>query len=177
MYSSFIKLSLWIIPIFLVVVIIHGYVNGVKIFTTFVEGGKEGVKIAIKLIPYIVGIFVAIGVFRESGALEILTELLRPVLKIFKIPGEVLPLFIVRPLSGPASLGITADLIERFGPDSFIARLAATIGGSTDTTFYILAIYFASVGIKKTRYALPVGLIADIVGFLAAVYICRHFFL
>lgn len=177
MYDGFIRLSLWIIPLFLIVVIIHGYYKGVKIFATFIEGGKEGVQIAIKLVPYIVGIFVAIGVFQESGALDILTKFLEPVLKTFNIPGEVLPLFIIRPLSGPASLGITADLIERFGPDSFVARLAATMGGSTDTTFYVLAIYFASVGIKKTRYTLPVGLMADFVGFLAAVYICNVIFL
>lgn len=163
-------------PLFLLFVFLHAYIKGIDIFDAFVEGAKESFQLVLRLMPYIVGIYVAIGIFRSSGALDLLANLLRPLLSLAKIPQEILPLFIVRPLSGPAALGITADLINTYGADSFIGRLASTVDGSTDTTIYILAIYFASVGIKKIRYALPVGLLADAMGFFASVYICYYFF-
>ncbi|MFA5537490.1 MAG: nucleoside recognition domain-containing protein [Bacillota bacterium] len=168
--------STWLMPIFLLIVFAHAFIKKIDIFAAFVEGAKDSFSLILRLMPYIVGIYVAIGIFRSSGALELLAKLLQPILSLAKIPQEVLPLFIVRPLSGPAALGVTADLINTYGADSFIGRLAATIDGSTDTTIYILAIYFASVGIKKARYSLPVGLLADIMGFFAAVYICYRFF-
>lgn len=163
-------------PAFLFLVFFHGFVKKVDVFEAFVEGAQDAFQLVIRLMPYVVGIYVAIGIFRTSGALELLAAGLAPLLTWAGIPEEVLPLFIVRPLSGPAALGMTAELINQYGPDSFVGRLAATIDGSTDTTIYILAIYFASVGIKKARYALPVGLIADGIGFFASIYICYLIF-
>lgn len=173
MLDLIIKISYYILPAFLLIVFIHAYYKGVKIFDVFIAGASEGFNLAIRLIPYIVGIFVSIGIFRASGALDLLIKVLEPTLKSLGIPGEILPIFIIRPLSGPAALGLTANLINKYGPDSFIGRLASTIDGSTDTTLYILTVYFASVGVKKARYSLPVGLMADSVGFIMAVYICN----
>lgn len=176
LYRLITGFSIWLMPIFLLIVFLHAYLKGIDVFDAFIEGAKESFQLVLRLMPYIVAIYVAIGIFRSSGALDLLARLLGPVLTLFKIPQEILPLFIVRPLSGPAALGITADLINTHGADSFIGRLAATIDGSTDTTIYILAIYFASIGIKKIRYALPVGLLADAAGFFASIYICYRFF-
>lgn len=163
-------------PLFLFTIFVYAYLKKVNVFETFVEGAEEAFHLVMRLMPFVVGIYVAIGIFRSSGALDLLASLLRPVISFLGIPQEVLPLLIVRPLSGPAALGITADLITRHGPDSFIGRLAATIDSCTDTTIYILAVYFASVGIKKARYSLPVGLLADLMGFFASVYICHRVF-
>ncbi|MDW7673558.1 MAG: nucleoside recognition domain-containing protein [Bacillota bacterium] len=171
MYDLIMKISAWIVPLFLLIVFIYASYKRIKVFDTFVEGGKEGFALAIRLIPYMVGIFVAIGIFRASGALDLVIKFLMPILLLIGVPAEILPVLIVRPLSGPASLGLTIEMINQYGPDSFIGRLAATIDGTTDTTLYILAIYFASVGVRKARYSLPVGLMADIVGFITAIYI------
>lgn len=170
------SVSAWILPVFLLVVFVHAFYKKIDIYDTFVEGGKEGFRLAVRLIPYIVGIYVAIGIFRASGAMDLLALILKPVLSLLHIPAEILPLFIVRPLSGPAAIGLTIDLIDKFGPDSIIGRMASTIDGSTDTTLYILAIYFAAVGVKKAGYSLPVGLMADAVGFAAAIFICTIVF-
>lgn len=167
----------WFIPMFLLLVFLHGIYKKVPLYDTFVEGAREGFSLAIKLLPYVVGIYVAVGIFRGSGAMEVVLSPIKPLLTFLGVPGEIIPLMIVRPLSGPAALGLVADLIDKFGPDSFIGRLASTLDGSSDTTLYILAVYFASVGIKKPRYSLAVGLIADLFGFIAAVLICRTVFL
>lgn len=166
----------WFIPLFILLVFLHGVYKKVPLYDTFVEGAREGLHMTIKLLPYVVGIYVAVGLFRNSGAMDILLAPVKPVLLLLGVPAEVIPLMVVRPLSGPAALGITSDLIEQFGPDSFIGRLASTIDGSCDTTLYILAVYFASVGIKNVRYSLPVGLLADLAGFMASVIICRIVF-
>ena len=137
----------------------------------FVEGGKEGIKIAITIIPFLVGMFVAISIFRASGALEFLMNLIRPLMTAIGVPAEIVPLAIIRPLSGTAALGMTSDLIATYGPDSFIGRLAAVLQGSTDTTFYILTVYFGAVGIRKMGDALKVGLLADLVGIILAIVI------
>lgn len=176
MYDEFTRVSAWVIPLFLLLVFLHALYKKVPVYDVFVEGAKEGFWLAVKLIPYIVGIYVAVGMFRQSGAMDVAIALLKPVLSLTGVPGEVVPLMIVRPLSGPAALGMTVEILDKFGPDSFIGRLATTIDGSTDTTLYIMAVYFASVGVKKARYALPVGLLADLAGFSAAVFICYRVF-
>ena len=152
------------------------FFRGVNVYEAFVEGAEEGFTTAVRIIPYLVAMLVAIGVFRSSGALEIMVDLVRPVTNCLGIPGEVLPLAVMRPLSGGGALGITADLIKSFGPDSFTGRLASTMQGSTDTTFYVATVYFGSVGIMKYRHSIAVGLIADITGFLASVFICGLLF-
>lgn len=168
--------SNWAIPLFVFVILAHAFYKGVNVFEAFVEGAKEGYSVAVKLIPYMVGLFAAINVFRDSGAMQLLTTLLGPLLRFFRVPPEVIPLMIVRPLSGVAAMALAVDIFEKFGPDSFVGRLAATLEGSTDTTLYIIAVYFASVGVKKARYSIAVGLISDIIGFVAAVYITLQVF-
>jgi spore maturation protein B len=166
-----------IIPLMIFVVFVSAHIKKVDIFDTFVEGAKDGFMMAIKLIPYLVGIYVAVGIFRESGAIDILVDLFSPILSVIKAPTEVLFLSIVRSLSGPAALGMLLEIFDKYGPDSFIGRLGSTLIGSTDTTFYIIAVYFGSVGIRNPRYSIPVGLFADFASFAASVYIVRKLFL
>ena len=159
------------IPILICVILLYGTFKKIPTYETFVEGGKEGIEISFSIIPFLVGMLVAISVFRASGALDFLVELLRPVLTAIHVPPEILPLAIIRPISGTAALGMTSDLILSHGPDSFIGRLASTIQGSTDTTFYVLTVYFGAVGIKKMGDAVKVGLLADLVGLIAAIVV------
>ncbi|MGI6225259.1 MAG: spore maturation protein [Peptococcales bacterium] len=175
--ESFIGLiSKWTIPFLVFSIPVIAYIRGVKVYEEFIKGAEEGFKIAIKLIPYLVAMLVAIGLFRNSGAMGIMVKGINPIIEFFGIPGEVLPLAIMRPLSGGGALGIATELINTFGPDSLIGRLASTMQGSSDTTFFVLSVYFGSVGISKYRHALWVGLIADITSFLAAVFIVNKLF-
>ncbi len=169
-------LSVWVVPLMVCGIPLYGYVRGVPVYETFVEGGREGLQIAARILPYMIGIFVAMGVFNASGAMEVLRWLLSPALGLIGLPAEVLPLAIVRPLSGSSALGITASILRDRGPDSFVGRLASTMQGSTDTTFYVLSVYFGSVGVTRSRYALATGLCGDVVGVLASLVICRLFF-
>jgi spore maturation protein B len=164
-------ISAWIIPCFLLIVLFTASWKKLPSYELFVEGGKEGVKMAFSLLPFLVGMIVAITILRSSGALDALIGLLTPVLLFFGVPPEILPLALIRPISGTAALGMTTELIATYGPDSFIGRLASTMQGSTDTTLYILTIYFGAVGIKKMRYALKVGLLADLVGIIVSIII------
>ncbi|MFE8702623.1 spore maturation protein [Cytobacillus sp. FJAT-54145] len=163
--------SLWMIPVLIGFILLYGTVKQVPTYESFVEGGKEGIKIAISIIPFLVGMLVAISVFRASGALEFLMNFIRPGLEAIGVPAEIAPLAIIRPISGTAALGMTSDLMATYGPDSFIGRLASTLQGSTDTTFYVLTVYFGAVGIKKMGDALKVGLLADLVGIIAAIVV------
>ena len=164
-------ISLWFIPIFIGFVLLYGTYKKVPTYEVFVEGGKEGIKIAITIIPFLVGMLVAISIFRASGALEFFMNLIRPLMTAIGVPTEIVPLAIIRPLSGTAALGMTSDLIATYGPDSSIGRLAAVLQGSTDTTFYILTVYFGAVGIRKMGDALKVGLLADLAGIILAIVI------
>jgi spore maturation protein B len=169
-------ISLWMIPILIGFILLHGTWKKVPTYETFVEGGKEGIKIAISIIPFLVGMLVAISIFRASGALEFFVGLLRPVLERIGVPPEIVPLAILRPISGNAALGVTSDLIATYGPDSFIGRLASVMQGSTDTTIYILTVYFGAVGIKKMGDALKIGLMADLIGYIASIIVVTIFF-
>ncbi|WP_419881247.1 spore maturation protein [Peribacillus sp. B-H-3] len=169
-------ISIWMIPILIGGILLYGTFKKVPTYETFVEGGKEGIQISFSIIPFLVGMLVAISVFRASGALDYVVGFLKPVLSIIHVPAEIVPLAIIRPLSGTAALGMTSDLISVYGPDSFIGRLAATIQGSTDTTFYVLTVYFGAVGIKKMGDAVKVGLLADLVGIAAAIAVVSWVF-
>ena len=172
------QISRYIIPFLLVGIPFYGLIiKKVKVYESFVDGAKEGFEISLKIIPYLVAILVAIGMFRASGAMEQLIYFLTPILNLIGFPPENLPLAIMRPLSGSGSLGLFTDLVNQYGVDSIYTKIGATMFGSTETTFYVLAVYFGSVGIRKSRYALAAGLIADIVGILSAVYICKILFL
>src|SRR3954452_2952316 len=164
-------ISLWFIPILIGFILMYGTYKKVPTYESFVEGGKEGIKIAVSIIPFLVGMLVAISVFRASGALDALMNWIRPFMKTMGIPAEIVPLLIIRLISGTAALGMTSDLIAVYGPDSFIGRLASVLQGSTDTTFYVLTVYFGAVGIKKMGDALKVGLLADVVGIIAAIIV------
>jgi len=163
--------STWIIPCFILLVLVVATWKRIPTYELFVEGGKEGVKMAFSLLPFLVGMIVAIAILRSSGALEAFIDLISPVLVFVGIPPDIIPLAIVRPISGTAALGMTTELVDNNGPDSFIGRLASTMQGSTDTTLYIITIYFGAVGIKKMGYALKVGLLADLIGILASIII------
>ncbi|MCL2678385.1 MAG: spore maturation protein [Clostridiales bacterium] len=169
-------ISRYVILVLLLVIPLYAFIKKVPVFEVFVQGAAEGLGTAIRILPFLLGMLVAISVLRASGAFDFLLACLQPITALLGIPAEVLPLALMRPLSGGGALGITADLIKTHGPDSFIGRLASIMQGSTDTTFYILAVYFGSVNIVKYRYALFVGLAADGVSFLAAFLFCRWFF-
>lgn len=161
------------IPLVIVVFLAWGWVKRVKVYEQFVEGAKDGFTTAIRIIPYLVAMLVAIGIFRASGAMDVLVGILAPLTKLIGMPPETLPMAIMRPLSGSASLGIMTELMKVHGPDSLIGVLASTMYGSSETTFYVLAVYFGAVGVKNTRHAVPTGLIADAVGMLAAVWVVK----
>lgn len=155
---------------------LYAWIKKVPVYESFVEGAKDGFSTAINIMPHLVGMMVAISVFRASGALDFFVGWLTPLLSKISVPSEVLPLGILRPLTGTGSLAFTTDLIKTYGPDSMIGRIASTIQGSTDTTLYVLTVYFGAVGIRNGRYALKVGLFSDIVGFIAAIAVCLLIF-
>ena len=169
------QISLLTVPLIFFVIVGYAMVRRVKVYESFIAGGKEGFNIFIQILPYLVAIFVAIGMFRVSGALDYISELLAPLTLKIGMPPEVLPVALMRPLSGSGSLGLAAEVIQA-QPDSFAARVASTIFGSTDTTFYVIALYFGSVGVRKIRHAMVAGLLADAAGILTAVWICRVVF-
>ncbi|HVR42604.1 MAG TPA: nucleoside recognition domain-containing protein [Thermoanaerobaculia bacterium] len=148
----------------------------VKVYEVFVEGAKEGFDVAVRIIPFLVAILVAIGMFRGSGAMEMLTDALRPVLSLIAFPPELFPLAVLRSLTGSGSLAFVTDAIHTYGPDSLLARTAGTMYGSTETTFYVLAVYFGAVSVRRTRHAVAVGLIADGAAVILAVVVCRWMF-
>ncbi|GGK15364.1 spore maturation protein B [Caldalkalibacillus thermarum] len=171
MYTVITAISVWAIPALICFILIYGIIKGLPVYETFVEGAKEGFGTAINIIPHLVGMMVAVSIFRASGALDYLLLFISPVLSLLYIPAEVVPLAIIRPISGAGALAITSDLIAQYGPDSFIGRLASTMQGSTDTTLYVLTVYFGAIGVRKIGYALKVGLLADLAGALAAILI------
>lgn len=168
--------SLLAIPFLLSVIPLVAALRRVKVYEEFIEGAKEGFHTAVRIMPYLVAILVAIGMFRAAGGIEMLTRLLAPVLDVIRFPTELVPMAFMRPLSGSGSLGVLTDIARVHGADSLLARTAATIFGSTETTFYVLAVYFGSVNVRRTRHALAAGLTADVVGIGAAVIICRVMF-
>lgn len=176
MLHSLSAVSSWLIPIMICLILLYGTFKRIPTYEAFVEGGKEGISIAFSIIPYLVGMLVAITVFRASGALDFFVGLMKPALSLLHIPSEIVPLSLIRPISGNAALGITSDLIAAHGPDSFIGRLAAVIQGSTDTTFYVLTVYFGAVGIRKMGDAMKVGLLADLIGIIASIVIVAFIF-
>ena len=168
--------SLWILPIILLIVLTVALVKKIPVYEQFTEGAKDGFKISIKIIPYLVAIIVGISMFRASGAIDIIAKIMAPLLSKFHIPSDILPLMIVRSLSGSGALGIFSDIANNAGPDAYSTKLAAVMLGSSETTFYVLAVYFGAVGISKIRYALIIGLLADFIGIVAAVLVCSLMF-
>jgi spore maturation protein B len=169
-------LAVIIIPLILFLFLIMAQFKQVKVYEKFVEGAKEGFQVGVRIIPYLVAMLVAIAMFRASGAMDILTWLMRPVTDLIGMPAEVLPMALMRPLSGSGSIGVMTELMKTYGPDSLIGFIASTMYGSSETTFYVIAVYFGAINVQKTRYALPAGLTADAIGLIMATFICRAFF-
>lgn len=170
------QLSDGIFLVFIIGIPLYAAVKKINVFDAFIHGAKEGFNTCVGLIPYLIAMMVAIGMLKASGFFDVLQERLAPILNKIGMPSELLPLALIRPFSGSAATGLMADIIHQQGGDSFLARTAATIMGSTETTFYVIAVYFGSVGIKRTRHAIPAGLLADLAGIIAAVCIGRYLF-
>jgi spore maturation protein B len=171
------KFSLYILPLMILIILTMGIAKKIPIYEEFVEGAKDGFKVSISIIPYLVAIIVGIGMFKASGAIELISSAIGGILTKLSVPVETLPIMITRSLSGSATLGLFSDIAKNYGPDSYITKLSAVMVGSSETTFYVLAVYFGSIGIKKFRYALLTGIIADITGIVLAIWVSRLFFL
>ncbi len=166
-------ISLWALPTIILLILTLGLIRKVPLYEVFTDGAKEGFKVSVNIIPYLVAIIVAISMLRASGIIEGIGNLFAPLLSHFKITADVIPVMLVRPLSGSAALGVFSDIANSAGADTYSTKLAAIMVGSSETTFYVLAVYFGAVGISKLRYALLVGLLADFVGILAAIAVCN----
>ena len=168
-------ISVWTIPLFLLIPL-YGAIRGVKVYEVFVEGAKDGFPTAVRIMPFLVAMLVSIGVFRASGAMGMLVNGLRPMADFFGFPAEILPMAFMRSLSGGGSQAMMQDLMNTYGADSLIGNIASVIMGSSETTLYVLAVYFGSISIRNSRHALAVGLLADFVAIVASVYVCKIFF-
>lgn len=169
-------ISAIVVPIFIAGIVIYGLIKKVAVYESFIEGAKQGLETVIRILPYVVGFVFAIRIFSASGCFDFIAVVLSPVLKPIGIPAEILPLALMRPFSGSASIGILTGILNRYGPDSFVGRTASTLMGSSETLFYTTALYFGSVGIKKTRYTITASLIAEAFGLVASVLLCRLVF-
>ena len=169
-------ISSLIIPIMILIVLIYGIVKKVDIYDVFVSGAKEGLEIGLSLFPCLLGMILGVNILVKSDLLNLILKIFAPLFSFLKLPMEILPLAILRPISGSASLSILTNLFETFGPDSFIGRIASTMQGSTDTTIYVLTLYFGSIGIKKIRYALKAGLFADLIGIIVSIIVVSLMF-
>ena len=168
--------SFWMLPALVAGLVLYGWVRRVRVYDSVVEGAKQGFDVALRIIPFLVAILVAIGMFRAAGGIDALVTVLGPITGLVGMPAEVLPVAVLRPLSGSGSLGVAAEIIQTYGPDSLIGYLASTVYGSTETTFYTLAVYFGAIGIRNTRHTLPACLMADVAGILAATFIVNLLF-
>lgn len=166
-------ISTSIIPLIIFVIILFGIIEKKNVFDLFLDGAKEGLEITIRIFPTLIGIFLAVGMLRSSGIIWIISKYLKPILNIINFPTEVLPLALLRPISGSAAIGVATDIMEKYGVDSLIGNTASVILGSTETTFYTIAIYTSHVKIKNSRGVLGAALLADAAGILAAVIFCR----
>lgn len=160
-------------PIIILIVVVYGVIQKNKIFDDFLEGAKEGLEIVLSIFPTLVGLFVAIGALKSSGVLDIIINFLLPILNVINFPAEIMPLALLRPISGSSSIAIATSVMKTYGVDSNLGMIASTIMGSTETTLYTIAIYTSSLKIKKTRFVLFAALIADIVGIATSVVVCR----
>jgi spore maturation protein B len=162
-------ISMLAIPGLVLVIVVYGAIKKVKIYEAFIEGAKEGFNVGVRIIPYLVAMLVAIGIFRAGGAMEILSSLIAPLTKLIGMPPEALPMALIRPLSGSGALGVMSEIIKAHGPDSLIGKMVSVMMGSSETTFYVLAVYFGSVGVTRVRQAVLAGIVVDIVAVIVSV--------
>ncbi|HZK57606.1 MAG TPA: nucleoside recognition domain-containing protein [Clostridia bacterium] len=170
-------ISIMAIPLMMTVILLHGWIKGVNIYDSFVEGAAEGFKTSIKIMPYLIAIFIAVGLMRKSGFIDYLIDLSGPLMSFVGVPPEVLPLVIMRPISGSGSLAILRDILHTYGPDSFVGRLGSTMMGSAETIFYTMAVYFGSVGVKRGKHTLSAALVSHLASIIAALVVCTYLFL
>lgn len=161
------------IPVVIMLIIIYGLKEKIKVFDTFLEGAKEGMEIVIKMLPTLIGIFLAVGALRNSGIIDLIITIISPVINLLEIPSQIMPLALLRPISGSASMAVAVDIMQKYGVDTLTGLITSTIMGSTETTFYTIAIYTSCVGIKRARGILIAALAADIAGMIASIVICR----
>jgi len=166
----------WLLPLFMVAIVLFGFSHRVKVYESFIQGAREGFQIAVMIIPFMVAILVAVGMFRASGALEALTAAVAPITSLIGFPADALPMALVRPLSGSGAMAVMTEVMTVNGPDSFVGYLVSVMNGSTETTFYVMALYFGSVRVRAARHTMVACLCADAVGALAALFWCRIFF-
>lgn len=160
-------------PLIIIIIVLYGVIERKKVFDIFLEGAKEGIGVVFNIFPTLVGLFVAIGALRSSGIIDMIINFLTPILNLVNFPTEILPLALIRPISGSGSIAVATDIMNKFGVDTNIGLIASVIMGSTETTIYTIAVYTSSVGIKKTRFVLWAALIADFVGIITSVAVCR----
>lgn len=170
-------LSISILPALILIILSIAILKKVPVYEEFIEGAKDGFTVSISIIPYLVALIVAISMFRASGLIDLLANIFSNFLSFMSIPIDVVPIMLTRSLSGSATLGLLADIGAKNGPDSYVTQLAAIMVGSSETTFYVLSVYFGSIGIKKFRYAVITGVLADIIGIFLAILVARLFFL
>jgi len=169
-------MSDWLLPLLMLAIVTFGFGRGTRVYESFVTGAKEGFSIAISIIPFLVAILVAIGMFRASGGMEAMVTVLAPVTGLFGMPAETLPMALIRPLSGSGALAVMTEAMRTHGPDSLIGYMVSVMSGSTETTFYVLAVYYGSVQVRATRHTVPACVAADVTGILMAVLVTHLFF-
>ena len=164
-------ISVIAIPALVLIIVGYGAIKKVKIYSAFVEGAKEGFDVAVRIIPFLVGMLVAIGIFRASGAMDFLFMILSPITNLIGMPSEALPMALIRPLSGSGALGVMSETFKAHGADSLLGRMVSVMMGSGESTFYVLAVYFGSVSVTRTRQAVPAGIVADVVAIFMSVWL------
>lgn len=178
MFKSLIySISAWIIPSIILITLVFSVVKKIPVYETFIDGAKDGLKVTVGIIPYLIAIITAVSMLRASGAIDLAARAFSGCLDYFKIPVDVVPIMFIRSLSGSAVLGLFSEIANNFGPDAYATKLAAIMVGSSETTFYVLSVYFGAVGVKKFRHSLCAGVFADIIGIIAAVLVARWLFL
>lgn len=165
-----------IISIIILLIVIYGYIKGVKVYECFVEGAKDGLTICLRIFPYLLAMIMAVTVFREARAMDYFTAIVKPIASLIGLPAEVVPLALIKPLSGSGALGVFTDILTRYGADSQIGRISSVLMGTTETIFYTLTVYFGAVNIKKIRHTLWAAVMADITALIAAVTLVRLMF-
>ena len=169
-------MSVFMIPVVVVIVVFYGAYKKIDVYNSFIAGSKESFDMIMHLFPTMLAMVFAVNIFTKSGLLQDVTKFINPFLHILNIPSEIIPMALIRPISGSSSLAILNNILENYGPDSFVGRLASVMQGSTDTTFYVLTLYFGSIGIKKIKYALWAGLFADFIGIISSILIVNLLF-
>ena len=170
-------ISLAILPIIILIILTHATIKRVPTYEEFIEGAKDGFKVSVTIIPYLVALIVAVSMFRASGAMDWISQIFAHILDKFTVSTDLVPIMLTRSLSGSATLGLFSELAAKHGADSFTTLMAAIMVGSSETTFYVLSVYFGAIGIKKFRYAILTGVLADIIGIVLAIWVARMFFL